>query len=225
MRPGLSWKTAACFAALLLLGVGTTAAAPLRGNVRLTGDAPEADTEDQFYWNAWNGLIDPVEPSLDPARELTVVLTGSTSGPPIGCNASIRGGDLFPRTVVGRIGQDARITNRDGCTHELMSAEIEEFTPISTAPGNTRPVHVPDAGPHPIEDRLYAHVSGHLVGLPDLVACAEITPRGAFQFADVNPGNYQLKIFRNGAVVHEQAIEMTDSSLTLENPIALTAGE
>jgi len=202
--------------------VGVALAAPVSGKVELSGEAPSSEEDDAYYWKAWNGFIDPSPVRLDPAREVTVVLTGTPGdGPAPGCRATLTGGDLMPRTMVVRTGTPVRIENTDGCRHELFSPEITEFAPLATAPGNARAVPIPAGGPYPVQDRLYAHVSGTIVPIDDLVACGTVGPDGAFRFEGVDAGEYTLKVFRDGEVVHEAPLSVADGPVEIEEAIAL----
>ncbi|MAQ19789.1 MAG: hypothetical protein CMN30_33920 [Sandaracinus sp.] len=196
-------------------------AGPVRGELRLGERAlPEPEGPPPYYWNAWNGFLEPKERKWSPARELAVVLTGSGGATPIGCNYRITGGDLQPRTIVTKGGAGLRIENRDGCTHELQSEGIEGFAPLATAPGNARQVTVPSGGPHEITDRLYGHIHGWVVGVDDLVACATIEEDGKYAFESVPAGEYTLKVYRDGEEVTTQAVTVGDGPLTVD-PLTL----
>ena len=219
MRTTLTWTILAGG-----LAAATALAAPIRGTVQMpaSSDAASADEEaNQYYWKVWNGVVDPGTPRPDPSRELAVVLTGeSATEEPIGCTYAIRGGDLHPSTLVVKAGAALRIENRDGCAHELRSAGIPDFAPLATAPGNARAINVPAGGPYEITDRLYAHVSGTVHPLTDLVACATVGADGAFVFEGIPNGTYTLKIFRGADEVHSAEVVVQDAPITIE-PIGL----
>jgi hypothetical protein len=206
--------------ALLLADVAL--AGPVRGEVNLPdeADSDEERSSDLFYWNAWNGFLEPREEKPDPRRELAVVLTGEAVGEPAGCSYKILGGDLLPRTIVTSGGASLRIENRDGCTHELQSDDIEGFAPLATAPGNARAINVPPGGPYPVTDRLYGHIEGHIVAIDDLVACATVAEDGKYEFENVPAGEYTLKVFRDGEEVTSQPVTATDGALSID-PITL----
>lgn len=205
---------------LCLVLTATSLAAPIRGSLRAPQTQPaEQDDTQTFYWKAWNGFVDPRPARLDVQREIAVVLTGDGADP-IGCSYLLSGGDFLPRTIVTKAGVTLRVENRDGCSHELQSDDIPDFAPLATNPGNARAIAVPAGGPYTITDRLYGHVRGTVVTIPDLVACASVRSDGSFGFDGVPPGEYTLKVFQGARVVRESPVVVTDRELTLD-PIAL----
>ena len=209
--------------AAALLVASDAMAGPVRGALTLPGD--EVNTEDEgphpYYWNAWNGFLEPRKRTMNPRRELTVVLTGGGVPQPIGCDYRIIGGDLQPRTIVTKAGTSLRIENRDGCSHELQSEGIEGFAPLATAPGNARAIRVPSGGPHELSDRLYGHIHGWILALDDLVACATIAEDGKFEFQSVPPGDYTLRVYRCGEEVRSLPVAVTGEAPLAIDPITL----
>lgn len=211
------------FAVVALLLASDALAGPVTGELRLPDEAVanEDGETDLYYWNAWNGFLEPRERSIDPQREVSVVLTGAQVAEPTGCEYRIIGGDLQPRTIVTKGGASLRIENRDGCSHELQSDGIEGFAPLATAPGNARAINVPSGGPHELSDRLYGHIEGWIIGVDDLVACASIADDGKYQFESVPAGEYTLTVYRDGEEVASQPVAVSgDAPLTLD-PITL----
>ncbi len=209
--------------ALALLIANDALAGPVRGELNLPDDQVNGEEEGPrpYYWNAWNGFLEPRKRTMNPQRELAVVLTGSGVPEPIGCEYRIIGGDLQPRTIVAKGGASLRIENRDGCTHELQSEGIEGFAPLATAPGNARAINIPTGGPHELSDRLYGHIHGWVVGLDDLVACATIADDGKYQFESVPAGEYTLTIYRDGEEVTSQPVAVTGDAPLAIDPITL----
>lgn len=217
-------SAAIAFTAAALLIASDALAGPVRGELELPDDevTSEAEGPDPYYWNAWNGFLEPRKRTINPRRELAVVLTGAEVTEPSGCEYQIVGGDLQPRTIVTKAGASLRIENRDGCTHELQSDGIEGFAPLATAPGNARAINVPSGGPHELSDRLYGHIHGWVIGVDDLVACASITSDGKYQFESVPAGEYTLTVYRDGEAVATQPVEVTgDAPLTIEPSISI----
>lgn len=218
-------------AGLLLTVASAALAVDVRGTLRVPSDygAPAAESDEESrrnrYWEEWNGFIDPRDPSFDASRELAVVLTGEGAMAEEQPGFKIANGGLWPATMVERAGATLRIQNTDPMAHQLSAEGHSEFTPTPTSPGLTRQLLVSEAGAWPVRDQLYAHVRGHLHVLPDLVARARIDADGSYQFRNVPPGTYTLKIFHGERQIHEQAgVEVTDTrELTLE-PIAVSAG-
>lgn len=190
-------------------------AGDVKGTIRVELSSPDLD-EPIGYWNVWNGFVPPASARQRLSRELTVVLRGEGSDEPEGCSYRIFGGDLMPQTFVARAGSEIRIDNRDAMSHELEIQGLEGAVATATAPGNSRPITAP-AGSYEISDLAFEHVGGHLVAIPDLVACGELADDGKFTFADVAPGEYQLAVYRDGEVVHEASVNVEDGGeLSLE---------
>ena len=213
-------------AAMLVL-VPTVSAVPVHGMVALPR-APEPSAAERAqrgnYWVVWAGLLDPASPRLSAEREVTVVLTGEAAERGTGCQYRMEGGDLLPKTIVAQVGSRVPLENRDGTAHYVYSDELSGLTPLRTAPGRSRELAVPDApGTWALHDRHYPQVSGHLVAIPDLVACASVTPRGAWRFDDVAAGDYTLKAYRGGQEVHSAPLSIAGNARDVAvDPILLT---
>ncbi|MFW5921183.1 MAG: hypothetical protein ACOCUS_05030 [Polyangiales bacterium] len=220
--------------ALLLAAIGagglafatTAAAVEVRGSLDVPKDLSDQAADEpathEPYWEEWNGVLDPKDPTFEPARELAVVLTGSGSADPDGCEYALRGGDFAPRTIVAKGGSTLRIKNTDGCSHELH-ADMEGFAPLQTAPGNARTVTLPGEGHWVVRDKRYPHVEGHLHAVKDLVACGAIAADGKFTFENVEPGTYTLAVYHDAEQVASQQVEIEEGGTQTLEPIALSA--
>lgn len=222
-RAALAW---AVLAPLALVMVGAHAGAtPVRGSVALppvTG-APAAPARRDHYWNVWAELLDPTPPRVSPEREVTVVLTGEGSPRSRGCSYLIEGGQLLPRTLVAQANSRISLENRDGTAHEVFSEALPVITPLRTAPGRAREIAVPGPGRWDLQDRQYPQLAGHLVAVPDLVACASVNPRGEWRFADVAAGTYTLRVYRAGTEAHSAPLTIgAHSREIVVDPILLT---
>ena len=199
--------------AVTLLVVATAAAIPVRGTLEVPRDfAPPQPTGAAagFYWEEWNGVLEPRPRRLDVPRRISVVLLGQTEGERPDSTVRLEGGALTPSTLVVQAGSTLRIQNTDGAAHELYSDSIEGFSALQTAPGNARTVQLPsEAGHHVIRDRLYPHVVGHLHLVPNLVARGEVGSDGRYLFADVPEGNYTLEVHYDDRKLHSQQVEVS----------------
>lgn len=173
-----------------------------------------------FYWEEWNGVLEPRPRRVDVPREIAVVLLGSTDGERPDSTVRLEGGALSPSTMIVQAGSTLRIQNTDGAGHELFSENIEGFSPLQTAPGNARTIQLPsEVGHHVIRDRLYPHVEGHMHLVPNLVARGEVGSDGRYVFADVPAGNYTLEVYYDDRKLHSQPIEVS-GALTVD-PVRL----
>jgi len=208
--------------ALLGLALATTAAATtITGSVTVppnyTPPSPEAGAA-PFYWQEWNGFLEPRPRRLDPRRDIAIVLVGTGEAPPNEFNLS--GGDLLPSVLVASPGSDVRIQNTDGCAHELYSDDIEGLSALSTAPGNARSFAAPANGHYQLRDRLYGHVDGHLHVISNLVARATPDGAGRYSFEGVEPGTYTVKVFHGEREISSTEVEIATTPVTID-PITL----
>ena len=210
--------SSAAVGAVLSMPAGALAG-EVRGSVGLplASTAAPSDPARARYWEEWNGVLDPRPMRPEPARELSVVLTGpgtaaATEQPPY----RISNGALLPATIVTRVGGAIQLRNDDGVAYELFAEGFSEFGPIQTAPGNARPITLTEAGHWVIRDRLHPHVAGHLHAVPDLIARAFIDADGSYTFRDVPAGRYTLRVFRGAdEVAHQDVTVAADAPLTI----------
>ena len=215
------WRVLGLFLGSLALGA-TAFAVPIRGRVRLPDPAAEeTESNHEFYWRVWNGVVDPRPQQADPARELAVILVGGSLEEPVGCDHFLRGGDLYPRTMVVRPGTALSIENRDGCAHELMSEDVPDFAPLATSPGNTRAITIPEGGPYHIQDRLYSHVEGVVHTEEGLAACAKVGDDGSFLFEGVPAGTFQLRVLQGTETVHTADVTVEEGEPLTIDPISI----
>ncbi len=204
---------------LLALALASTAlAASLSGSVSIPDDytppSPEGGPA-PFYWEEWNGFLEPKPKRLDPRRDIAVVLVGDGGEAPPN-NFELSGGSLLPAVLVASPGSDIQIRNTDGCAHELYSDDIEGLTALSTAPGNARSFAAPALGHYHIRDRIYGQVDGHLHVITNLVARAEPDGSGRFSFDDVEPGTYTVKVFFGDREVASSEVEVGATPVTID---------
>lgn len=204
---------------LLLLGsfVSTAAlAGPVNGSLSVPNGFKAVSPSEgpaAFYWQQWNGVLPPEEDQFDPARHLAVVLVGKGEG--AGDQTyRLYGGDFEHDTMVARVGSTLRIQNTDGCSHDLYAEGVAGFEALATGPGNARTQALPAAGQFLIKDATYAHVTGYLHVLPDLIAVAEVNSQGRYSFSNVAPGSYTLKVLYRDKEAASQEVTV-DGSRTL----------
>lgn len=215
--------------AALALATATAWAVDVRGSVRVAANygrpAPESAEERRrsYYWDEWNGLIDPRPAAFDPSRELAVVLTGAGALLPDQPGFSFSQGALRPSTLVERAGGTLRIQNTDPVVHQLFAEGLQELAPTPVPPGGARTQAVANAGSWPLRDQIYPHVRGHLHVLPDLVARAAVQPDGTFLFRGVPAGSYTLKVFHAERELHSAQVTVPETGELNVDPIAIGA--
>ena len=206
-----NWMVLVAGCAALTLGAWSEALAEsIEGSVKARRSAEAS----------WNGAL-PEQREAEDFGDVLAVLTGKVIGPPLGCRFSYRGGALDPSTVVARPGSQVRIANRDSFTHEPAVEGLAGFTPLEVSPGKARVISVPAGGPWPLSDRIYGHVKGYLHSIRDLVACASVTSDGKFQFDEVPPGTYSLRILRGSDQVAARRITVSVGKTVRVDPLTM----
>ncbi len=215
-------------ATLLLVAVclaAASAAAQVSGKLVLGAykpAPPPASKRPAYNWELENGFKEVRPDRLDARRELAVVLLGEGEAKGLDrVEVTFSGGGLMPSTIVCRSGATLLVRNDDEVAHELFAKGLADFTAEAISPRGRRSVSLKSAGAWALADKLFPHVKGELLVLPDLQAVASVDAEGQFSFKDVPPGKYVLKVFHGDKELAAQQIELTSRPLSVD-PIALT---
>lgn len=188
--------------------------------------APAADARKPYYWEEWNGFLDPRPRRVDMRRELAVVLLGPPqAGAENRAEITLVGGSLSPSTIVVRPDTVLRIENHDDFAHELFAEALDGFSAEATSSGQARTVRVTEVGSWPIRDRQVAHVHGHLHVIADLSATATVEANGEYKFTNIAPGQYTLKVFDGANMVATATVQVVDGHELVVDPLVLTAAQ
>ena len=174
------------------------------------------------YWRQWNGVV-PLAPVQRYRRQPTVVVTGTSSGGPKGCTYQLADGGISPATWVAKSGATIAFRNGNADAHALHAVGNGDFESKPSRPRATRKVKLNAAGSWPIRDQAHSYVRGHLHVIDNLVACAEVTQSGEFQFGKLEPGSYVLHIFDGPVEAHKATVTVADDDITLK-PIKISRG-
>jgi len=189
---------------------GTALAAPVRGKIDVELRAVEIqDTPNHL--RVRNGFIPTAEPQVDLQRVLRVAIlregADASSNGAAGCGAELRGGALFPATLIASPGASLSVQNRDGTSYHLSAETIDGLSAEPLAAGHVLEFSAPEEpGDHLIRDAYYTHLSGQLVVIEDLVDCAEVDADGSFRFESIDPGEYTVRVFLHGEAVHDTSL-------------------
>ncbi len=216
---------AACVAATALLSTSALAV-DLKGMLRAPEGyvrAPGADERRPYYWEEWNGFLDPRPRRVDMVRQLAVVLLGPPqAGAENRASVTLVGGSLSPSTIVVRPDTVVRIENRDDFAHELFAEGLDGFSAEATSSGQARTVRVTQPGTWPIRDRQIAHVRGQLHVLANLSAVGTIEANGDYKFTNIAPGQYTLKVFDGANEVASAVAQVVEGRELVIDPLLLT---
>jgi plastocyanin len=186
--------------------------------------APGADERKPYYWEEWNGFLDPRPRRVDMRRELAVVLLGPAQpGAENRATIALSGGSLSPSTIVVRPDTILRFENRDDFAHELFAEGLDGFSGEATSSGQARTVRVTQAGNWPIRDRQVPHVRGHLHVIANLAATATLEANGEYKFTNIAPGQYTVKVLHGANEVASATAQVADARELVIDPMVLTA--
>lgn len=185
---------------------GSALAAPVRGKIEVQLRAVELK-DSPSHLRMRNGFIPTLEPQVDQRRALRVAILREDAEAGASCGAKLKGGALFPGTLIAAPGATLSVQNGDGTSYHLSSDAIDRLSGEPLAPGHALEFQAPaEPGEHLIRDAIYPHLSGQLVVLEGLVACAELEPDGSFRFENIEPGEYTVRVFLHGEAVHDTSL-------------------
>ncbi|MDJ0763759.1 MAG: hypothetical protein QNJ97_12325 [Myxococcota bacterium] len=169
-----------------------------------------ADTKRAYYWNEPNGIVPVRPPSIDPSRDLAVVLFrdgASDPKPDPLSTVKVHAGALERRVVVTRPGSTIRFRNVDPFDHALFSPTLPVFKAEQQSNGAFRPIEFQNEGVYEVHCRLMPHFKAYVV-VTKASAIVPVKPDGTFALADVEAGNYTLKVFHEGKWLHTQSFAL-----------------
>lgn len=237
-RPRHSISAFSLPSALLILGAAASLAATalpstsalavdVKGMLRAPDGyipAPAADERRPYYWEEWNGFLDPRPRRVDMRRDVTVVLLGPPQADTDNHVAvTLAGGSLSPSTIVVRPDTILRIENKDDFAHELFAEGLEGFSAEATSSGQARTVRVTEPGNWAIRDRQVGHLRGHLHVIANVSAVGTIEANGEYKFTNIAPGQYTLKVFHGANEVATATAQVIEAREFVVDPLMLTA--
>jgi hypothetical protein len=170
-----------------------------------------------YYWEEWNGYVQPRAPKVDLAREYVVALCVKQGSVPATSAPSARapetrvdlwGGVFYPSTVVAPARSKLIVRNQDAFEHVLSAEGRTDLPPMPLSSGGERTLNTGAEGTWVLRDRADANVTAHVHVRQDIVATASLDKQGAFTLPDVPPGAYVLKVFRDGRELVSQVVSV-----------------
>ncbi|MEZ4287111.1 MAG: hypothetical protein R3A47_02990 [Polyangiales bacterium] len=174
------------------------------------------------YWHVAIGATSAVE-SLPPFGDVTIALIAKGNKDAVGCDYMFEGGALNTATLVAQKGKAFEIRNDDLFEHWLFAKDMDELASIQTAPGKSRKALVSRSGSWPLADSAHANVSGYLHVLDEVAACVLPTTRGQFALKALAPGQYEVQVYRDTAMVGRRPFTVSGNSTLTLDPIELKA--
>ncbi len=215
---------------LLLLGAALAlpaAATTVSGTLTITpelgqnADAPGADQTGppQHFWRIPNGAVATVPPPVDPARDLAVIMepTSGQAAAPASKTVTVhlRGAGLDPAVIAVPVRTKIRFENNDPFLYEL---ECEQNSAMAGSgiipPGRGVPYSFDEPGTYEITDRRMPHVKGYIIVVETPFVATPTpaeSPGGAsFSFAEVQAGQYRVKVAHHNEWIAEQMVEVAE---------------
>ena len=219
--PAISFGVAMVFAVPAAAATvnGTLTIAPELGRAAEQRATEREGSLKQYYWRVPNGAVATVDPAVDAARDLVVVMEPAEGGATAPAGESkviaLRGAGLDPAVVAVTPHTKVRFRNEDPFVYHLVCPQNQAMVGAPPLPpGRGVEFAFDEPGIYEVTDRRMPHIVGYVLVVGSrLVANPAPAERGegaAFTFADVQPGRYLVKVFHAGQWVAEQAVEVGD---------------
>lgn len=185
-----------------------------------------------FYWRVPNGAVATLDPQVNPARDLAVVLETAEQQPPAPEGPAkvvdLRGGELRPSVVVITPHTKVRFRNTDAFVYDLRCAENPPMAePTILRPGQQFDAAFDSEGIFRITDRRHPHLQGWVVVTGSAWAKnpepGKAPDQAAFTFSDIAPGRYVVKVFHAGSWVAQQDVTVAEGQQETGVQISLPA--
>ncbi len=230
-------KSRFAFALALLLVPGLAFGATVTVKGRLAGTQ-------KLLNPVWNEAKDPQqhrytfrEPSVTTrldVRTLTaaldkevaiVAVTDAGGGTVKGVTMQVKGGRIYPVTMVVTQGVAVQIENKDPFPHRLYDTGNKGLQVGETPANKARTWTPPGPGKYEIRDQASPSIRAWIVVEPKAAALAYPDRKGEFTI-DLDPGKYKLRAYHNGDMVGKEldlVVNPAPAEQQLKSP--LIAGE
>ena len=212
----------ALFAAPLALVAGLALsgyalAGPVKGKI-VGGDklTPEVYVEsarvDSHRWT-WRESTAARPPSANLSREVCVAALGGAGGPLEPQTVRITGGRTVPTTLVVSPGTRVSFVNRDPFQHRLFIPGNAAWHADTTNANSSREWTAPiGEGRFEFRDELFPSVRTVIVVDPQVAKVTFPSSDGTFQFDNLPPGEYVLKVFFGGKALAQASVAVRDKA-------------
>jgi plastocyanin len=212
-RPG-SLALAAFVVGLVWQGLAVAATATVKGTVSLPAEL-KSGRRFLGHWRVENTNVAVQHASLRGGTIVLLVGPQFQAIPPKSVSVEISGLQANPAALVVSEGTVVEFKNSDKVAHELSTpGQPQVMAPERLASGTIRKQRFATAGEYLVRCTEYPHiVVSVIVTSSPLFSIVE--DKGAFKISDVPEGHATLKVWSNGAWVHEQEIDVTARGLDL----------
>ena len=209
-----AFAVAALAAGLQWQGLAMAATATVKGTVSLPAELKN-DRHFVGYWRVENTNVGVQRASLRGGTVVLLVGPQFQAIPPKNVSVDIAGLQANPAAVVVSEGTVVEFKNSDKVAHDLsIPNQSQVMPPERLSSGAIRKQRFATAGEYLVHCTEYPHiVISVIVTSSPLFSVVE--DKGGFKIADVPEGHATLKVWSNGAWVHEQEIDVTAKGLDL----------
>jgi plastocyanin len=212
---------------LLLLSPSLSRAAVVKGKVSgiqklsnpVWNEAKEPSAN-RYTWREPSPTVRAEFRQLFPYAPKEICVAALGAAPVTPGNAAIAfkigGGRTTPVTLVVAPGTTLEFQNRDPFPHRPYVVGNPSFQAADMKGASARQWKVPGPGKYEIRDELAPSVRSWIVAEPNLVSVAFPTREGAFQFANLPPGEYTLRGYFGGQAVGKPVAVKVASEAPLE---------
>jgi plastocyanin len=193
---------------------GLAMAATVKGTVSLPAELKN-DRRFVGHWRVENTNVGVQHASLRGGTVVLLVGPQFQVIPPKNVSVEIAGLQANPAAVVVSEGTVVEFKNADKVAHDLsIPNQPQVMPPERLSSGTVRKQRFATAGEYLVRCTEYPHiVISVIVTSSPLFSVVE--DKGGFKIADVPEGHATLKVWSNGAWVHEQEIDVTAKGLDL----------
>ena len=205
-----------------LFGQGLAMAATVKGTVSLP---PELKTGRRFFghWRVENTSVGTQHFGRRGGTVVLLVGPQYQAIPPKSVSVEISGLQANPAALVVSEGTVVEFRNSDKVSHNLSTPDTPQIMPPELlASGTLRKQRFATTGEYLVRCREYPHISiSVIVTSSPLFAIVE--DRGGFSIPDVPEGHATLKVWSNGAWVHQQEVDVPANGLNLSVKVQLSS--
>jgi len=175
--------------------------------------------EGNSYWNLENAVL-PIQPvKIDWPGDIVVSIFKKEGGASFDKiqKVSIKGAMFLPSTIVVPPKTTVKFKNEDSFVHSLYSADLgTTFEPEILPTNQVRQIQFINPGTYIVKCKMTPHLEGIVIVEPDAGEMAIPSEDGSFNYQNVAPGEYELKVFFRGKLVGSSKIVISD-----EKPVAV----
>lgn len=212
------WVLGCLAVATALPATAAAGGATLRGVVRVPpGFEPHRPVTERTYWSLPNGLLPTAPPLTDWRRSVVVWLDGRSAADRSRAPTDIAMADarFMPPVVAIEAGRSVRFLNRDSVLHLLEPVSGKFMSAESVGPGDSTETQFAQPGTYRVRCSEVPHMEATVLVLQQGQA-AEVAADSSFQFNNLIPGIYTVRVWYAGEWMFKQSVEVGGRTVVVE---------